>query len=157
MTNELQLLIEALEKKKNILEDILQKSKDQNDVASLENFDADRFDLLVDDKAELLQQMESIDDGFDAVYHRIKDEMLQKKDDFKTEIARMQQLIRETIDLGAQIHTTEVRTKEKLGVAIERSRQDLRRQKQSSQTVMDYYKANSQLNYTESYFIDQKK
>ena len=131
MTNELQLLIEALEKKKTILQDILQKSKAQNDVASLENFDAKQFDQLVDDKAELLQQMESIDDGFDAVYHRIKDEMLQKKDDFKTEIARMQKLIRETIDLGAQIHTTEVRTKEKLGVAIERSRQDLRRQKQS--------------------------
>lgn len=157
MTNELQLLIEALEKKKIVLQDILRKSQEQNDVASLEKFDAEKFDQLMDDKTALLNQMEVLDDGFDAVYQRIKNEMLDKKDAYKTEITCMQQLIRETIALGAQIHTTEARTKEKLGVAIERSRRDLRRQKQSSQTVRDYYKANSQLKYTESYFIDQKK
>lgn len=157
MTNELQLLIDALAKKKMILQDILKKSEEQNEAASSDKFDAEQFDHLVDDKASLLQQMELIDDGFDAVYERIKDEMVQQKDVYKAEIAQLQCLIRETIDLGAKIHTTEVRTKARLETAIQQSRQDLQRQKQSSRTVMDYYKANSQMNYTESYFIDQKK
>ena len=69
VTNELQLLIESLEKKKTILNEILTKSKRQGEVASAEVFDAEQFDLLVDEKSELLIQMDKIDQGFDAVYH----------------------------------------------------------------------------------------
>ena len=94
MTNELQLLIEALEKKKGVLENILSKSKEQGEVATAQNFDVEQFDRLVDDKSELLDQMEQIDQGFDAVYHRIKDELVNHQAAYKQEIGRLQQLIK---------------------------------------------------------------
>lgn len=157
VTNELQLLIESLEKKKIILNEILTKSKRQGEIASAEVFDAEQFDLLVDEKSELLIQMDKIDQGFDAVYHRIKEELLDQRDAYKPEIASMQQLIGETIELGAQIHATEARTKESVGNALKNSRQELRQRKVLSKSVMDYYKASSQLGQMEPYFIDKKK
>ncbi|MGN0132268.1 MAG: hypothetical protein ACI4AA_07505 [Lachnospiraceae bacterium] len=157
VTNELQLLIESLEKKKTVLSDILNKSRLQGEIASTENFDVEKFDRLFDEKSELLQQMERLDQGFDAVYERIKDELLEKKDSYKDEIARLQKLISETIDLGAQIHATEARTKDSMSTALTNSRQELQKRRASSKSVMDYYKANSQLKYVEPFFMDQKK
>lgn len=60
MTNELQLLIESLEKKKGILAEILAKSKLQGEIASADDFEAEQFDLLADEKAELIIQMLSL-------------------------------------------------------------------------------------------------
>lgn len=157
MTNELQLLIESLEKKKGILSDILTKSRLQGEIVSADDFEAEQFDLLADEKSELIGQMDDLDQGFDATFRRIKDELLSDKDRYKKEISRMQGLIRETVDLGAQIHATELRTKDSVSRVLKNNRQELLKRKNSSKSVRDYYKANSQLDFVGSYFIDQKK
>lgn len=157
MTNELQLLIESLEKKKGILAEILAKSKLQGEIALADDFEAEQFDLLADEKSELISQMDEVDQGFDATFQRIKDELLSDKDKYKKKIVRMQGLIRETVDLGAQIHATELRTKDSVSRVLKNNRQELLKRKNSSKSVRDYYKANSQLDFVGSYFIDQKK
>lgn len=157
MTTELQLLIESLEKKKGILKEILQKSRQQGKIAQAESFEAEKFDLLADQKSELILRNDEVDQGFDATFNRIRDELLSNKDKYKKEIARMQELIRETVDLGAQIHAAEARTKDGVSRALKNSRQELLKRKSSSKSVRDYYKANSQLDFVGSYFIDQKK
>lgn len=157
MTNELQLLIEALEKKKGVLSDILIKSEEQKELVGAPKLDMERFDRLVDDKADLLMQMEQIDQGFDTVYHRIKEELVDKKQSYKIQIERLQQLIKDTLDLGAQIHTTEARTKDSMSNALLTSRQELVKKRVTSKSVMDYYKANSQMSVMDPYFIDKKK
>jgi len=157
VTNEIQLLMDSLEKKKGILKDILTKSRQQGKIASSEKFDMEQFDQLVDEKADLIDQMDEMDRGFDATFNRIREELLSNKDAYKKEIACMQDLIKETVDLGAQIHATEARTKESMERALKINRQELLKRRTSSKSVRDYYKANSQLNFAGSYFIDQKK
>lgn len=157
MTNELQLLIEALEKKKGVLSDILAKCEEQKALAGAPKLDLEQFDRLVDDKTDLLAKMEQIDQGFDMVYHRIKDALLANKQSYKCEIERLQQLIKDTLDLGAQIHTTEARTKDSMSNALLASRQELVKKRVTSKSVMDYYKANSQMSVMDPYFIDKKK
>lgn len=157
MTNELQLLIEALEKKKRILEEILEKSKEQNVIANAKSFDAESFDRLVDEKTGLLEQMDLTDSGFDAIFKTIRDELLANRASYKQEIGDMQRLIKETVDLGAQICASESRTKESMSAALGNRRHELIKQKVSSKSVKDYYKANTQLDYLVPYFIDQKK
>ncbi|MBP3421794.1 MAG: hypothetical protein J6K37_05940 [Lachnospiraceae bacterium] len=157
MTNELQLLIEALEKKKDVLSNILAKSEEQKELVGAPKLDMEQFDRLVDDKTDLLTQMEQIDQGFDMVYHRVKDELVANKQSYKTEIERLQQLIKDTLDLGAQIHATEVRTKDSMSNVLLASRQELVKKRVTSKSVMDYYKANSQMSVMDPYFIDKKK
>ena len=157
MTNELQLLIEALEKKEGILKQILDKSKIQLKVAEMETLDVERFDALVDDKAALLEEMEKLDKGFDRTYQRIKDELLTNKDKYKKEIAVLQKLIAGGVDLGAQISATEGRTKDKLAVSLARTKKELAQKRVSSKIATDYYKNTNNLKHIDSLFLDKKK
>lgn len=157
MTNELQLLKEALQKKEKVLQQILDKSKMQLELAGAESLDTEKFDGLVDDKTELLAEMEKLDEGFDSTYQHIRDELPEKKEQYKTEIAVLQKLIKNTVDLGAQIHATEARTKDKLSVALVKSRRELSQKKTSMKAVSDYYKTSNNLKYVDSYFLDKKK
>ncbi len=157
MTNELQLLIEALEKKEGILQQILDKSKFQLEVTEQEDFDVERFDELVDDKAALLEEMTKLDEGFDRTYERIKEELLLHKDEHKKEIAALQKLISNGVDLGAQISATEGRTKDKLAVSLTRTKKDLAQKRVSSKIATDYYKSTNNLKHVDSFFLDKKK
>ena len=157
MTNELQLLIEALEKKEGILQEILSKSKAQLKVAEQETLDAERFDALVDDKAVLLEEMEKLDKGFDSTYQHIKEDLLTHKDKYKKEIAVLQKLISSGVDLGAQISATEGRTKDKLAVSLVRSKKELAQKRVSSKVATDYYKTSNNFKHASSFFLDKKK
>lgn len=157
MTNELQLLKEVLEKKEKILQRILDKTTMQMELAGADSLDVERFDGLVDDKTELLAEMERLDEGFDSIYQRIREELPGQKDQYKMEITALQELIKSTVDLGAQIHTTEARTKDKLSGALLKSRRELAQKKVSARKVMDFYKTSNNLKYVDSFFLDQKK
>lgn len=157
MTNELQILIESLKKKIGIMDNILLASKEQEKLANSTEFDSERFDELFDQKDVLLKEMGELDQGFDATFSRIRDELLDNKKNYKDEILQLQQLIRATVDRGAEISATEIRTKDSLSNVMKRQKQDLAKRKVSSKTVMDYYKTSSQLNHVEPFFMDQKK
>lgn len=157
MTNELQMLIESLKKKIGIMDNILLASKEQEKLANSTEFDSERFDELFDQKDVLLKEMGELDQGFDATFSRIRDELLDNKEKYRDEILQLQQLIRATVDHGAEIAATESRTKDSLGNVMKRQKQDLAKRKVSSKTVMDYYKTSSQLNHVEPFFMDQKK
>ena len=157
MTNELQILIESLKKKIGIMDNILLASKEQEKLANSTEFDSERFDELFDQKDVLLKEMGELDQGFDATFSRIRDELLDNKEKYRDEILQLQQLIRATVDRGAEIAATESRTKDSLTNVMKRQKQDLAKRKVSSKTVMDYYKTSSQLNHVEPFFMDQKK
>lgn len=157
MTNELQLLIEVLEKKEKILRKILDKSKIQLKVAEEETLDVEGFDKLVDDKASLLEEMEKLDEGFDSTYQRIKDELMEEKDKYKKEIAALQKLIATSVDLGAQISATEGRTKNKLSVSLARTKKELVQKRVSTKVATDYYRTSNNFKHASSFFLDKKK
>lgn len=157
MTNELQLLIEVLEKKERILRQILDKSKIQLNVAEAETLDVERFDKLVDDKASLLEEMVKLDEGFDSTYQRVKDELLTQKDKYKKEIVVLQKLIENGVDLGARISAAETRTKNKLSVSLTRSKKELVQKRVSTKVASDYYKTSNNFKHASSFFLDKKK
>jgi len=157
LTNELQVLIDALNKKHTILLSILDDSKKQYELSRESAFDLREFDNLVDHKDEMLRDMDNIDQGFDTVFQRIKSELLDNISSHTDEIGQMQKLIRAIIDCGAEISAVEMRTKESLKNSINKQRQELFQKRVSSKTVMDYYKASNQLNNLQPFFMDQKK
>lgn len=157
MTNELQLLIEVLEKKEGILQQILDKSRHQLKAAEEETLDVERFDRLVDDKMDLLAEMEKLDQGFDKTYQRIREELLERKDEYKKELAALQNLITKGVDLGAQISAAEGRTKDKLSVSLMKSKKELAQKRVSSKVATDYYKTTNNLKHVDTFFLDKKK
>ena len=118
MSNELSILIETLQKKEEVLKEILSKSKEQLDIVKADEFDEDAFDERFNDKDFLIDELNRLDEGFDGVYNRIRSELKENLDDYKPQVASLQQLIRVTMDLGSEIHQTENKVKDALPNAL---------------------------------------
>ena len=82
MDTYLQMLKESLDKKIEILNQILQYEEQQQEMVKQENFDYEAFDKSVNEKVVLVDQIEALDDGFEKVYDRIRSELLLNKDKY---------------------------------------------------------------------------
>ena len=157
MKNEINILIESLEKKKEILNEILANSEKQLEIINSEQPDLEEFDRSVDQKTELVQKMDQNDQGFDRVFNRIKNALIDDQAQYSAEIRTMQGLIREILDLGSEIHNTETRTQDSLGRYLKDNKSRLRKGRRDSKAVFDYYKQASQTKYVTPMFMDQKQ
>lgn len=157
MRNEINILIESLEKKKEILNEILTNSEKQLEIINSEQPDLEEFDRSVDQKTELVQKMDQNDQGFDRVFNRIKNALIDDQAKYSAEIRTMQGLIREILDLGSEIHNTETRTQASLGQYLKDNKSRLGKGRRDSKAVFDYYKQASQTKYVTPMFMDQKQ
>lgn len=157
MRNEINILIESLEKKKEILNEILTNSEKQLEIINSEQPDLEEFDRSVDQKTELVQKMDQNDQGFDRVFNRIKNALIDDQAKYSAKIRTMQGLIREILDLGSEIHNTETRTQASLGQYLKDNKSRLGKGRRDSKAVFDYYKQASQTKYVTPMFMDQKQ
>ena len=157
MRNEINILIDSLIKKKSYLKEILEDSITQLEMVSSDNPSLEEFDCLVDHKSDLLDKIDRSDEGFDIVFKKIRNDLVEQKDMYAAEVRQMQDLIREILDLGSDIHKTEQQIKEKLSPVLKQHKSRLYKEKADGKAVMDYYKQANQMNYVSPAFLDQKK
>lgn len=153
----IKILMESLEKKEVILNAIVQANQRQADILKAESLDMDEFDKNADEKSNLITELDSLDQGFEAVYERIRSELLANKDNYKSEIAILQQQISNITDLGVTIQTQEARNKQAAEKSFQRARTAINSGKSSSKIAMDYYKTMNQMNHVGPQFMDKKK
>ena len=87
------MMKESLEKKLEILHRIEQKNIDQHNVLMDPNADPDDFEVTVDAKTGLIEEIEKLDEGFEKLFSQVEDELKINKDRYKDDIERMQELI----------------------------------------------------------------
>ena len=87
----LDMLEESLQKKIAILEKIEEQNDKQRDVLSVpEEVDEEAFDATVEAKGRLIDEINSLDDGFQSLFDRVKEEIGDHKDQYADQIKRMQ-------------------------------------------------------------------
>ena len=80
------ILSDSLRKKTDVLQNILDLTKEQGQILSesdIEKMDVDGFDRIVEKKYELLNEMQELDNGFDSVYKKIGKMLADNKDIYK--------------------------------------------------------------------------
>ncbi len=150
------ILLESLEKKKRILQQILKENAEQEKAVKV-NGSIEEFDRIVEEKSRLIFEMENLDSGFDKVYDRIRKELPDARDSYKEEIARIQRLISEITDLSVSIQTSEQRNKQFVESYFSYARGQIRQSKKSVRAANDYYKNMRQINYIDPQMMDSKK
>ena len=153
----LEILKEDLLKKSEILDRLTAMSSEQQKIASAERFDTDAFDKIVDDKDQLVQELIKLDDGFEETYSHIRDELPARKDEFKTEIALLQDLIRKVTNQSMVLQALEERNKEMVAKALKITRSQYSQSRLSSKVAFDYYKNMTRVNYIDPQLMDRKK
>ena len=152
----LKLLQQALEKKSRILDGLLAKSQEQEQLLRLEDLGPGEFEKTVEEKEKLLEELMQIDQGFDEVYQRIGQDLQLHKENFRDEIRILQARIREVTAKGAQIQTTESRNRGLAEGRFMKIRRQIRDSHASAQAVNKYYQNMMKLNYIEPQFMDDK-
>lgn len=155
------VLLDSLKKKTGILKKIYELTKEQNSILSEQNIDkvdVGTFDNIVDKKTILLEEMQKLDDGFDAIYKKVGIFLSENKETYKSEILEMQNLIRALTDIGMQIQHLEMQNKTKFNTFIRNKRHAINDFKQSNRVATSYYQnMSNQHREWQSHFLDQKK
>lgn len=154
--NYLQILADSLIKKKDILTKLTELNDEQENIINQSEFDEKVFNKNVDDKAELIEKLIKLDEGFNSVFERVKEQLNGNMAAYASQIKEMQGLIKEVTDLAAQVEAKENRNKNLVENKFAAMRREIGNAKRSTQMANTYYKNMNKLNY-EPQFMDKKK
>lgn len=152
-----QILINILIKKNNLLDELINSSLLQEEYIALEKPDMNKFESTILEKESLIQQMNELDDGFEKVYDHVKDELNESKVQLKEDIIKLQNLIKDVTDKSMRLQAIEKSNNEKMIAFFSSKKKEIKNFKFSSNTVSNYYKSMTTHHQGQSYFLDKKK
>lgn len=153
----LDMLEESLLKKIEVMKKIEEENeKQKNLLSNPDEVDEVAFDKILDDKGELIDQLLKLDDGFQTLFDRVKEEVGQNKDSFKEQIKRMQELIQEITGRSASIEATEYRNKKLAEEYFSAARQKMNFSRQTSAAAFNYYRTMNNFKDIPPQFLDNK-
>ena len=157
--NYVQIMLESLKKKEKILIKISEKNLEQKAIVEVDELSFEEFDRIIDEKAELINQLDVLDRGFESLYEKVKTELQsdEGKIKYKNEIACMQECIRNITEKSTSIQVQEQRNKQAIEAAFRNEKEKLKSGKISSRAAVNYYKTMNQTNYVSPQFLDKKK
>ncbi|MBO6147043.1 MAG: hypothetical protein J6O70_05655 [Lachnospiraceae bacterium] len=151
------MLIESQEKKLELLEQAIELDKQQEDMITGDSPDMEALNANITAKGALVDELNKLDDGFEAVYAKVRDELMNNKDAHKDEIRRLQELIRQITDRIAEVEALEARSKINVENFLKNRRKSLK-DGRSTVKAASVYSANMRKAYnTNPYFVDNKK
>ena len=153
----LDMLEESLQKKIAILEKIEEQNDKQRDVLSVpEEVDEEAFDATVEAKGRLIDEINSLDDGFQSLFDRVKEEIGDHKDQYADQIKRMQGLIQEITGRSASIEASEHRNKRLAEKYFSTAREQMNLSRNSSSAALNYYQTMNNFKNIPPQFMDKK-
>lgn len=153
----LSILINSLSSKNMLLNELLELTLQQESIINEREPDYERFNSVIDKKAELIKKIQEIDDGFELVFNRVREVLTKDKQRYEDKVKLMQQLIRDIMDKGVRLEVLEKQNKMKMEIYFSNKRNEIRTSKINNRTVANYYKSMSRQHAEESYFFDTKK
>lgn len=153
----LQIMIESLEKKNQVLDKVMELDKRQLEISLNHPFDMEAYDSTMEEKGTLIDTLEKLDDGFTHTYELVRDEVQANPGQYRSKVLEMQELICTAIDKGVAVEAQEQRNKQAMQSAIQGKRKEIRRAKVSSAAATKYYKAMSRINDVDPQLMDKKK
>ncbi len=157
VTTSLDMLEDSLVKKFEVLSKIEEENELQKQILSeISEENQEAFDKTVDKKAELIDQLELLDEGFQTLFDKIKAEVSENREAYKEQIKKLQDLIRQVSDKSASIEASEHRNKRLAEQYFSGLRQKMNSSRQSSAVAFNYYRNMNNFKDIPPQFLDQK-
>lgn len=153
----IQVMIQSLNKKREVLEKIIEYTLDQELVLSDNEVDLDKFGDLIEEKQKWIEQLNLLDTGFGKLFERVKEEIQLHREKYQEEIVEMQRLIKKITDLSVVLQTNEIRNKSSFEQYSTNKKKEIRTFKMSNSSASKYYQNMANQHQGQSYFLDKKK
>lgn len=151
------ILVESLQKKNKILDQIRAANEEQKVLLADETLGPDAFEKTVDKKAELIEALNQLDAGFEQIYERVRPEIEQNMDKYADRIREMQQMITEIVEKTMSAQAEEARNKRLIEAKFSSVKKQIREVKSSQKAVNTYYQNMMKAGFIDSQFLDRKK
>lgn len=155
--NYLMIMIQSLKKKIQVLDCIIDANDRQKAGLEDANLDPDDFDKIVEEKSKYIEHLDLLDQGFDKLFERVKEELNQNREAYKAEIKEMQALITSVTEKSNKVQVQEARNKELMTQKFAKVRKQARDVRASQQAVNQYYQNMKKINYIDPQFMDNKQ
>ena len=157
-TTYINILIDTLRKKEEILKDLLEKTDAQAGLLEAEELDTAAFDSLMEEKDTLLGELKTLDDGFLDIYSRVGAVLKNDTGAHAEQVKTAQELVRRQMELSSNLTGAEERNKAKLSIRLSQGRQKIKDFKVGAKTAAAYYKNMSGKHQDgDSYFFNREK
>ena len=153
----LAMMADSLDKKIEIMTKIREENATQRSILEKAGvMDVDAFDLTVDRKGELIDELDELNQGFDSLFAQVREEVDANRAKYKEEIVAMQEKIRTITALSGSIQAEEARNKTLVEKYFSNARKDITTGKKSAKAALDYYHSMARSTFTPPQFIDSK-
>lgn len=152
----LTMLDQSLDQKKQMLDQMIEMTATQKASLDKDPVDWTDFDNLVEKKAEMIERLDRMDDGFESVYERIREELLKDKDQHKDFVISIQKKIQAVSDASAALMAAERRNKEMVETKMSDERKKLQQSKTTSKVASNYYRNMNKVNLIDPQLMDKK-
>ena len=157
MENQLTILSESLDKKLEVLKEIQQYNLQQEKVFTEGTAKIEDFDEAVERKGELIEKLTRLDDGFEALYNRLSEQLSGNREKYAVQIKELQSKIKQVTDLSVTIQAQERRNKALIEKFFSKEREGIRQGRKSSKAALDYYSNMNKSKFVPPQFMDSKK
>lgn len=152
----LKMLDQSLDQKKQMLDQMIEMTATQKASLDKDPVDWTGFDDLVEKKAEMIERLDRMDDGFESVYDRIREELLRDKEQHKEFVTSIQKKIQAVSDASASLMAAERRNKDLVEKKMAEERKRLQQSKTTSKVASNYYRSMNKVNLIDPQLMDKK-
>lgn len=152
------MMRDALKRKKQILQVLLERTKHQETLLKDEEMDPEEFNATIEEKGTQIEELNKIDEGFDTLFKYVEKEITSNRMAYKEQIQEMQQLIGEVSELGIQIQALEHQNSGHFKVYLANQRKKIRDFHVNNKTASSYYQNMANVHKPDqSYFFNETK
>lgn len=152
------ILRDSIANKIHILKTLIELTEEQEQIVKGNDPDLVDFDEILVEKDRQIEMLNMLDDGFNNVYERVREDVTSNPGAYRVELEQIQKLIGEAVELGAKLQAMEIANKEYIEAFIKKKKAEVRGYRVSKSTSASYYRnmANQHVDGA-SYFMDEKK
>ncbi len=153
----IEILKQSLTKKIELLDTIMALNVLQKDMLENPDLDPDELEENLNRKADLVEQLSKLDDGFSQIYDRVQADLTENRGAYSEDIAQMKRDITAIMDKSTAIQSQEKRNQVLMQQKFTSVKKQIKEVKKSRQAVNSYYRNMMKMGTPGSTFLDDKK
>ena len=151
------MLIDSQEKKLALLEKAIELDREQEEIITGAKPDMGALNANINAKGALIDELDRLDDGFESLYAKVREDFIENKDSHKEEIRTLQGLIRQITEKIAEIEALEARSKVNFENFMKQRRTTIKDNRNAVKAANIYAVNMRKMNKIDSVFVDNKK
>ena len=157
MNNYLDVLEKSLHKKLQLLDKIQMYNEAQYQVFSGDNVQVEKFDAYIDEKGKLIEEVLKLDEGFEALYANLSEDLKNNRDKYAEQIKVLQELVKQVTEKSVAVQTQEARNKTLIEGYFAKEKEQIGQGRRSSAVAYNYYANVNKAVQAQPQFMDSRQ